>query len=264
MAEMTIIVDELTNQILLEGPDHVPGEVVALLTALLGPAQELGCARPLGLLSPPAATAEEIAASPCVRIAGYYHNSLVEGPGRRSSVLFQSCPLGCSQCWVPQLHSSDAGALVPVDRLAAVLLDPAYERDGVSIAGGEPFVQPEGLWALIQVLRARGCVHILVYSGYTYERLQRMAGQQPAIGAILDEVNVLVDGPYVRTLADRGGPWTGSGNQRVIDLVATRRAGRVILLVTRPQDRDRALVENAVDEAGVPNVTIRRDGTFHS
>lgn len=237
MAEMMMIVDELTNQILLEGPDHVPSEVVDLLIALLGPAQELGCARPLGLLSPPAATAEEIVASPCVRIAGYYHNSLVEGPGRRSSVLFQSCPIACSQCWVPQLHSSDAGALVPVDRLAAATLDPAYERDGVSIAGGEPFVQPEGLWALIQVLRARGCRHILVYSGYTYERLQRMAGQQPAIGNVLDAVNVLIDGPYVRALAGGGGPWTGSANQRVIDLMATRTVGRIALLEEGTGDR---------------------------
>jgi anaerobic ribonucleoside-triphosphate reductase activating protein len=91
-------------------------------------------------------------------------------------------------------------------------------------------VQSEGLWALIQVLRARGCPHILVYSGYTYERLRRMAERHPAIGTILESVDVLIDGPFVSARADRGGPWTGSGNQRVIDLGATRRAGHVVLL----------------------------------
>ncbi len=138
MTEITMLMDELTGAVLLEGPDRVPPEVVNLLTAVLGPAQEFGCARPIELLPPPSATEEEIAARPSVRIAGYYHNSLAEGPGRRSSVLFQSCPLGCRQCWVPQLHSPDAGALVPVDRLAVALLNPAHERDGISVLGGEP------------------------------------------------------------------------------------------------------------------------------
>lgn len=40
---------------------------------------------------------------------------------------------------------------------------------------------------------------------------------------------MLVDGPYVEPLAASAGPWTGSGNQRVIDLAATRRCGRLVL-----------------------------------
>ena len=105
-------------------------------------------------------------------------------------------------------------------------------RDGVTVLGGEPFLQPEGLLALVRALRARGCRHILAYSGYTYERLRRMAERQPAIGAVLDEIEVLVDGPYVQALADSAGPWTGSGNQRVINMVTTRRTARVALLPT--------------------------------
>lgn len=69
-----------------------------------------------------------------------------------------------------------------------------------------------------------------MYSGYTYERLRRMAEQRPAVGAVLDEIDVLIDGPFVEALAESGGLWTGSGNQRVIDLVATRQAGQVILI----------------------------------
>src|SRR5207302_7300526 len=89
---------------------------------------------------------------------------------------------------------------------------------------------PAGLLALVRSLRNRGCQHILAYSGYTYERLKKMAKDTPAIGMILDEIEILIDGPYIAPLADTGGPWTGSGNQRVIDLVATRRGGQVVLL----------------------------------
>lgn len=93
-----------------------------------------------------------------------------------------------------------------VTRLVQALLDPAYQRDGISILGGEPFAQPEGLLATVQALRARGCPHILCYTGYTHERLLRMAEQQPAIDAVLDQVDALLDGPYVAALAGQRGP----------------------------------------------------------
>ena len=72
----------------------------------------------------------------------------------------------------------------------------------------------------MQALRARGCPHILCYSGYTYEALRTRAKRPAAIGAVLDEIDMLVDGPYVEALAGGAGPWTGSGNQRVLMLTA--------------------------------------------
>jgi hypothetical protein len=94
MRNLTWIVDPTTGDLLVEGLN--PGEAPALAGDLLPSARELGCARPLALLPAPASSPEEIALSTCVRIAGYYHCSLTEGPGRRSSVLFQSCPLRCT------------------------------------------------------------------------------------------------------------------------------------------------------------------------
>ena len=122
-----------------------------------------------------------------------------------------------------------SGTLVPVDRLAAALLDPAFARDGVTLLGGEPFAQPEGLLALVRALHIRECRHVLAYSGYTYRRLRRLAERQPVIGTILDEIDVLIDGPYVQALAGGAGLWTGSGNQRVLG--ATRSAERTLALL---------------------------------
>jgi anaerobic ribonucleoside-triphosphate reductase activating protein len=66
-----------------------------------------------------------------------------------------------------------------------------------------------------------------------------MARTQPAIGAVLGDVGILIDGPFIAALADRGGSWTGSGNQRVIHLAATRNMGRVVLLQRVPNGRER-------------------------
>jgi anaerobic ribonucleoside-triphosphate reductase activating protein len=230
MPELTWILDPLTGATLVGGPDVALAALRGPLEALLGPAGETGCALPLRLLPPPSPKPGELAAGPWVRVAGYYHDSLVEGPGRRSSVLFAGCPLACPGCRVPYLHPDDAGLPVPVDRLAEALLEPAHERDGVSVLGGEPFAQPAGLLGLVRALRARGCPQILAYSGYTYEQLRRIARVRRAVGAVLDELDILIDGPYVEHLAGTAGPWTGSGNQQVIDLVATRAEGRVVLL----------------------------------
>jgi anaerobic ribonucleoside-triphosphate reductase activating protein len=216
--------------VLVEGPDRLPPTLRRELEAALGPGHEVACAAPdpdTRLTLPPA-TPEERATRPCVRLAGYWHGSLIEGPGRRSTAKLQGCPLRCAGCITPDSWDDTGGVEVPVDRLADALLDPAHPRDGVSVAGGEPFHQPEGLLALVRALRERGYPHILCYSGFTYERLRRMATPRPAIGAVLDEIQLLVDGPYVAALAATAGPWTGSGNQRVLDLVASRAAGRPV------------------------------------
>lgn len=185
---------------------------------------------------PPTESIDEAAQGPLVRIAGYYHNSLIEGPGRRSCVLLSGCDLKCKGCWVPRLHPSDAGQLVSARRIATLLVDPSYARDGVSILGGEPFFQPEGLLALVRELRALGCPHILCYSGHSYESLLRRSVGEPAIAPVLAEIDILIDGPYVEALAFSAGPWTGSGNQRVIDLAATRRTGHVVRTADRMVD----------------------------
>jgi anaerobic ribonucleoside-triphosphate reductase activating protein len=230
LPQLSITFDTATGSLLVEHPERLPQELRERFEHLLGPGEDVGCARPITSLRLLPTTNEELAVQPCVRAVGYYHNSLIEGPGRRSSVLLSGCDLACRGCWVPHLHPPEAGVLVPVDRLAEALLSPAYQRDGVSILGGEPFLQPEGLLALVWALRTRGCPHILCYSGRTYEALLGRAVTQPAIGRILEEIDILVDGPYVEALADSAGTWTGSGNQRVIDLGATRQAGRVVVL----------------------------------
>jgi anaerobic ribonucleoside-triphosphate reductase activating protein len=231
MPELRVLLDAATGAVLVEASTTLPAALRGVLAARLGPGTEVGCARPAAILPPPRDRPGDAAGrrSPFLRVVGYYHNSLIEGPGRRSSLLVSGCPLACAACWVPALHPADGGAPVPVARLAEALLDPAFARDGVSLLGGEPFAQPEGLAALVQALRARGCAHILAYSGYTYERLQRMAARQPAIGAVLDQIHMLIDGPYVEALAGSAGPWTGSGNQRIIDLAATRSRGAVVV-----------------------------------
>lgn len=230
MPEITFIIDDLRGAILVEDNQDLSRDAVEHLREHLGEARSVGCARPLQFTKPIAKSSEVLAENaPSVRIAGYYHNSLTEGPGRRSSVLFQFCPLKCKGCYVPELHDKDSGALIPVKKLAELLLDPNFERDGVTILGGEPFAQADGLLALVTELRSKNCPHIVCYSGYTLEALREKAVKQPSIAQVLGGIDVLIDGAYVESEASGAGLWTGSGNQRVIDLAVTRQSNRVVL-----------------------------------
>ena len=221
MPELIWIVDPETGDLVVEGLEAE--EAQKLVADLLPPPRELNCARPLATVPLPA---DGLSSGPVLRVAALWHASAVEGPGRRSVLQVQGCPLRCSlECSVPQTHSAEGGTVLPVDVLADALLSPiGAPRDGVTILGGEPMAQPGGLAALLRLLKARR-IHTVVYTGYTLEALARRT--EPAIRVALAFTDLLIDGPYVAALADNAGEWRGSRNQRLI-------SNPVALLADRP------------------------------
>jgi anaerobic ribonucleoside-triphosphate reductase activating protein len=83
--------------------------------------------------------------------------------------------------------------------------------EGVTFQGGEPFEQAEALAALARPARDLG-LGLLVFSGYRLEDLEKEI--QPGSRALLEQTDLLVDGPYRRGRPPGGRPWIGSGNQR--------------------------------------------------
>ena len=69
---------------------------------------------------------------------------------------------------------------------------------------------------------------VTAYSGWTYEQLISM--HNPDVDALLNACDVLVDGPYIERQRNLELLFRGSENQRLIDMNATRRNGRVTLL----------------------------------
>ena len=139
-----------------------------------------------------------------LRIHGITHDSRVNGPGRRVVLHLQGCTLGCPGCFNPMTHPHAGGELVPVDELAARLLQ--SNPEGLTISGGEPFQQPEGVAALISRVRER-VDSVLIFTGYSREELSEM-------GAVLSGVDVLVAGRYDAT-APVGEGLLSSDNQRL-------------------------------------------------
>ncbi len=158
-----------------------------------------------------------------LRIAGTVGESIVDGPGLRYVLFLQGCPHRCPGCHNPETHDFSGGREVS---LAWVLAD--VEKNpitrGVTFSGGEPFCQCAALAVLARELRKRG-YNLTAFSGYTYEQILADAEKR----ALLQELDILVDGPFLaaeRSLVLR---FRGSRNQRIIDVPASLAQGRAVL-----------------------------------
>jgi len=166
-----------------------------------------------------------------IRIHSIQTFSLVDGPGRRTVIFVQGCPLACKGCQNRPLWDFAGGAVWSVPELVKTVTGQAEFTGAVTISGGEPFAQPASLLELVRQLRANGAKHILVYSGYTWEELhQPEHPAYPVLPAVLAEIDVLVDGRFVLELDDPFISWRGSRNQRVINVPATLNTGKLVLI----------------------------------
>lgn len=142
-----------------------------------------------------------------------YHNSVVDGPGRRSVVQVSGCSIQCIGCHIPQTHRRENGTLASIASIVDEIIANLKEHDGVTILGGEPFDQPGEVADLISRLK-RQDLHITVYSGYTLEHL--IQRKIPNIDYILTHIDLLIDGPFVARMSEGAGEYRGSRNQRLI------------------------------------------------
>ena len=160
-----------------------------------------------------------------LRIAGVVGDSIVDGPGLRLTVFTQGCPHRCPGCHNPQTHDFAGGYDAEVEELFEQYRENPLLR-GVTLSGGEPFCQPEPLAELARLVHGAGG-DVFCYTGYTYEQLLGL--DDPAVAALLREVDVLIDGPYLEAQRDLTLLFRGSANQRLLDLPRTRADGRPVL-----------------------------------
>lgn len=138
------------------------------------------------------------------------------GPGSRAVVWVQGCPLNCPGCLAPQwIPFSPALRLTPLEILEQLDLESIR---GLTFSGGEPMEQAAGLAALARLARQKKDLDLICFTGYRYERLLRNP-PNAGVTALLSEVDVLIDGPFIQSRNDSVG-LRGSSNQRIIHLTS--------------------------------------------
>lgn len=160
-----------------------------------------------------------------LRISGIIEESIVDGEGIRFVVFVQGCPHHCDGCHNPDTHDFSGGESASIRDLFERICENPLLR-GVTFSGGEPFCQSGPLAALAALVHERG-LDVTTYTGFTLEALQSRG--DPAVSALLDATDILIDGPFVLAQRDLSLRFRGSANQRVIDMNATRRTGTLTL-----------------------------------
>ena len=101
--------------------------------------------------------------------------------------------------------------------LVVTILSPGF-------SGGDPMYQAEGFTELARAIRSQTQKTIWCYTGFTFEAIVKI----PRYRQLLDEIDVLVDGPFVKSLRDEDLLFRGSSNQRLIDVPASLVKGEVV------------------------------------
>lgn len=157
-----------------------------------------------------------------IRILNILHDTTVDGPGFRTSIYCAGCRHHCPGCHNPESWDFSAGYEVETDQLMQeITVDPFAD---VTFTGGDPFFQAEGFAELARRIKTETTKTIWCYTGFLYEHLL----EQPRYRTLLEQLDVLVDGPFIMAQRNEDLLFRGSANQRLIDVQASLKAGTVV------------------------------------
>ena len=95
-------------------------------------------------------------------------DTMVDGPGFRTSVYCAGCPNACPGCHNPQSWDINTGHQMSTEEIMEVIEADPFAN--VTFSGGDPMYQAEGFTELAKAIRQRTDKNIWCFTGFTYER----------------------------------------------------------------------------------------------
>lgn len=161
----------------------------------------------------------------------YYCNikktDIANGEGVRVSLFVSGCRNQCPGCFQPETWNFEYGQEFTEETENEIIeaLKPSY-ISGLTVLGGEPF-EPENQRVLAPFLTKIKALfpekNIWCYTGYIIEKdLLPQQGRKHTNSTqiMLNNIDVLVDGPYIEAERNISLAFRGSENQRIIRLSA--------------------------------------------
>ncbi|MBQ8487963.1 MAG: anaerobic ribonucleoside-triphosphate reductase activating protein [Prevotella sp.] len=158
-----------------------------------------------------------------LRILDIVEDTMVDGPGFRTSIYCAGCRHQCPGCHNPQSWAFDGGRDMTVDQLMRVIMADPYTQ-GVTFSGGDPMYQAAAFAELARQIHRHTQKNVWCYTGFLFESLIHDDQRE-----LLAELDVLVDGPFLQALHDPDLLFRGSSNQRLIDVQASLHSGQTVL-----------------------------------
>ena len=154
-------------------------------------------------------------------------DSIVDGEGIRAVIWTQGCPHHCPSCHNPETWDYNGGFSYDVEELKKEI-NSLDDEVGVTFSGGDPFEQAAQCLEIAKYVHSIG-LNVWCYTGYTYEQLLKKGKEEPVILDFLNEIDILVDGPFILKLKSYDIKFRGSKNQRLIKVKDSLKLGKVVL-----------------------------------
>lgn len=167
------------------------------------------------------------------------HDDMKNGDGLRVVLWVAGCSHHCPGCQNPITWDPDDGKKFDEDAILEIYHE--MEKDyisGLTISGGDPFYIRNVLHVLMLCRFMKQEFPektIWIYTGYTWEHLWQAYNFPESMWKYVD---VLVDGEFEQDKLDVNYPWAGSTNQRVIDVQASLKEGKVVLHESNQERRN--------------------------
>lgn len=156
-----------------------------------------------------------------LRVLHVVEGTSVDGPGLRTSIYLAGCSHHCPGCHNPESWDMNGGEERTLDELMDII---AYNEAPVTFSGGDPLAQAQPLALLINRIKQELGYNVWCYTGYTWQQVT----QQPQLMAVVRQLDVLVDSPFLMAERDTKLRFRGSRNQRLIDVQATLAQGHIV------------------------------------
>lgn len=153
-------------------------------------------------------------------------DSIVDGEGIRTVIWTQGCKHNCKGCHNPETHSFETGFLVDVEDLEKQILT-IKNQDGITLSGGDPMFQPEASAEIAKFCKENK-LNVWCYTGFTFEELLKLLQKNMAIKALLENIDVLVDGKFVLEEKSLNLHFKGSKNQRILDVKESLKQNKAV------------------------------------
>ncbi len=148
-----------------------------------------------------------------LNIASIINNTYAEGPGLRTAIWVQGCLKRCVGCCNPEFLSISKKIIFDLESLCELIQknQKKYLISGITLLGGEPFLQAQGLAEVAAYSQSLG-LSVMTFSGYSIEELceSNFHGAEK----LLRHSDLVIDGEYVADQPEVTRNWVGSKNQR--------------------------------------------------
>lgn len=151
-------------------------------------------------------------------------DSIIDGKGIRTVIWFQGCSHKCLGCQNPGTHSFDGGFVCDTKDIF-VQIDELSYQNGITLSGGDPFYQADAAREIAHYAHQKG-LNVWAYTGFVFEDILK---SENSMKKLLEEIDVLVDGPFIIEKKSFGCKFRGSTNQRIIDVAKSLESGKVCL-----------------------------------